>query len=158
MPKKRRIKCYWDLIEPYYEALELSKAPATVLRQLGSMPKPSANLLSAHLCQEEVLNGGFMQFFANSSGVLAPDAASAFRAMELVQWAEIVEGALRFFGPEYPRARKIRQSALPTRPPGKKAAEWDPFYGLDSQFYALLKADDAAWERAANEYASKSAA
>jgi hypothetical protein len=122
------------------------------------MPEVVVNLLAAHWCQDEVLNGGFIQLFANSSGVLAPEAGKAFQAIGLPQWATLVGQAISYFGPEYPRAQDERNSVLPSRPAGKTAAEWDPFYSLDGQFYALLKKDDAVWERTANEYARKSAA
>lgn len=157
MNRKRRIKSYWDLIRPYYDQLDVSTPPASVLAELASMPEPVVHLLAAHWCQDEVLNGGFIQLFANSSGVLAPEAGLGFQAIGLPQWATLVEQAISYFGPEYPRARDVRSSVLPSRPAGQKAAEWDPFHSLDGQFYALLKQDDAAWERAANEYARKSA-
>ena len=158
MNRKPRIKHYWDLVEPYYDSLNLEADPAVVLGQLAAMPEPAALLVAAHWCQAEVLNGGLIQFFANSSGVLAPEAAKAFRAIGLVEWASPLEEALAYFGAEYPRSSQARASLLPPRPAGRKAAEWDPFYLLDKQFYAVLKRDDAAWERAANEYARKSAA
>ncbi|WP_369973953.1 DUF4375 domain-containing protein [Polaromonas sp. SP1] len=36
---------------------------------------PSRHLFAVHWCQSEICNGGFMQFFANSTGVLAPEVA-----------------------------------------------------------------------------------
>lgn len=157
MNKKRRIKDYWDLIESDYQSLDLARPPSLVLSKFSALPERVANLMAAHWCQEEVLNGGFIQFFANSSGILAPEAMLAFSAIGLPDWAGLVEQATHYFGPDFPRERELRAAALPIRPPGTKAKDWDPFFLLDSQFYAVLKHDDLAWERAANAYALKSA-
>ncbi|WP_164468170.1 DMP19 family protein [Caulobacter vibrioides] len=46
------------------------------LAGFSAVPTPSKHLLATHWLQSEVHNGGFSQFFSNSTGVLAPEAVA----------------------------------------------------------------------------------
>src|SRR5215216_5698235 len=63
------------------------------------------HLFASHWCQSEVRNGGFLQFFWNSTGILAPEAVIAFRAIKMPNAATLIERAMMFFGLIYPRDR-----------------------------------------------------
>jgi len=56
-------------------------SPEDYERTIKEVPEHVAFLYSAYFCQFEVCNGGFSQFFSNSTGVLAPEAVEAFKAI-----------------------------------------------------------------------------
>jgi hypothetical protein len=118
-------------------------------------PIKAGYLYSAHWCQSEVCNGGFYQFFYNTTGILAPEAVSAFEAMDLEVWRDILHKAMNFFGEVYPRERSLRLEMLPMKN-GRKREDYDPFYALDEQFYGWLNGEDCRWERAADRFADYS--
>jgi hypothetical protein len=119
--------------------------------QKRSIERPSKTSKS-RVPRTEVCNGGFHQFFSNSTGVLAPEAVEAYRAIGIPEWAEIVAEAMQFFGEPYPRERFDRE--LPERTYGEDREEWDPFYALDERFYDWTR-DGGDWCHVADGYASK---
>jgi Domain of unknown function (DUF4375) len=143
---------YWMLIEPVWMPLNESwdDGPEAFVRRFRSVRPAGGNLYAAHWCQSEVRNGGFHQFFSNTTGLLAPEALQGFRAIGAVEWAEILGEAMRHFGTPYPRERDDRQELLSLRQ-RRPREEWDPFYELDKRFYEW--ADN--WEDAANAYAER---
>jgi Domain of unknown function (DUF4375) len=145
---------YWQLVEPVWSEISIYDGPREFLRQFRRVRPEAGHLFAAHWCQSEVRNGGFHQFFSNSTGVLAPEAVAAFRAIGLEEWASLLREAMRFFGESYPREQDKRRELLATVP-GNKREEWDPFYALDKRFYAWLHGDPDRCERAADAYASR---
>jgi Domain of unknown function (DUF4375) len=145
---------YWQLVEPVWKEISIYDGPSEFLRQFHRVRPEAGHLFAAHWCQSEVRNGGFHQFFSNSTGVLAPEALAAFRAIGLEEWALLLNEAMRFFGEPYPREQDERQELLATVP-GNKPEEWDPFDALDGRFYDWLDTDGDRWERAADAYASR---
>jgi hypothetical protein len=137
---------YWALIEPWWLPLnqEWASGPARFLSRFGEAPPKVGQLYAAHWCQSEVCNGGLHQFFSNTTGILAPEALSGFRAIGLREWSEVLEDAMHLFGADYPRDRDVRRSLLP---------DVDTFSALDQRFYKWLRDGDNGWERAADAYA-----
>jgi hypothetical protein len=146
---------YWSLIEPYWLALNESwdHGPAQFLSALHNLPERTQYLYAAHWCQSEVTNGGFFQFFFNTTGILAPEAAVGFSKIGAGELGDIVTEAQNYFGATYPRHRLKRMAKLPETE-GRKRAEWDPFGHLDNRFYAWFDAEKNRWERMADRYAS----
>jgi hypothetical protein len=107
-------------------------------------------LYAAHWCQSEVRNGGFHQFFSNTTGLLAPEALDSFKAIGATVWAELLAQAMKHFGTPYPRSRDLREELLPMRQRGPREA-WDPFYKLDERFFEWTD----NWEGTANAYAGR---
>ena len=58
------------------------------------------------------MNGGLGQFFSNSTGVLAPEAAEAFEELGMPNCARILRLSMQFFGECYPRDRSEREQAF----------------------------------------------
>jgi hypothetical protein len=125
---------YWNLVEPYWEAVNIYDGPSDFARTFREVPPSVQPLIAAHWCESEVSNGGLHQFFSNSTGVLAPEAAQAFRVLGVDLLATVLEEAMAFFGPNYPRDQDERCAALP-EPDGRPREEWDPFFALDERFY-----------------------
>ena len=107
---------YWDLVAPHWS--ELNEAwylgPDVFLARLQTVPLRSQHLYASHWCYSEVCNGGFYQFFFNTTGILAPEAVSGFHAMGADELSEILSRALAYFGPHYPRVRELRMDSLGT--------------------------------------------
>ncbi len=143
---------YGSLVEPFWLPLNESwdDGSEAFLRLFHTVPVGIGHLYAGGWCQAEVCNGGFYQFFWNTTGLLAPEAVEAFRAMGLIDWAETLAEAMEFFGHPYPRERAERQKHLPgwTKEPREK---WDPFSALDERTEGWL--DD--WDEAANKYATQ---
>lgn len=144
---------YWRLVEPIWREISIYDGPEVFLRQFRRVQPEVGHLFAATWCQSEVCNGGFHQFFSNPTGVLAPEALAAFRAMGLSEWASLLEEAMRFFGVPYPRDRMVRQELL-AAVPGDQREESDPFDALDDRFFAWLHEEGDRWQRAADSYAS----
>jgi hypothetical protein len=147
---------YWSLVEPVWLPLNYAwdQGAEEFIRQFRAAPIKARNLYAAHWCQSEVCNGGLFQFFHNSTGILAPEAERGFDAIGLGEWSAILNDAMGFFGPSYPRERKARLALLPEWVIGKRQ-EWDPFLKLDQRFYEWLDAEDSRWELAADRYAAE---
>jgi len=146
---------YWSMVEPVWLSLNCTwdQGRGKFLRKFRAVRPEVGNLYAAHWCQSEVCNGGFHQFFFNTTGLLAPEALHAFRAIGLTEWADILSEAMGFFGGKYPRERASRQKLLPAC--RGRREEWDPFYRLDERFYEWLHASPDRWELAADAYAKR---
>lgn len=158
MSAKKQDEGYWSLIEEPFEVVSIYYGPRKFLQAYSKLKPQVGHLLAAHWCQSEVCNGGFHQFFGNSTGVLAPEAVEGFAAIGIPEWSALLEEAMAFFGPSYPRESAAREKRLPKPVHGKKRGEWDPFFGLDEKFYAWLRANEGKWEEAADAYARNAAA
>src|ERR1700724_4631038 len=103
---------YWSIVKPRWDAINISGGPEVFAQTFGSAPRASGLLFAAHFCQSEICNGGFHQFFWNSTGVLAPEAVEGFREIGQAQVAAVIEKGMSLFGSVYPRDRKERQTRL----------------------------------------------
>jgi hypothetical protein len=140
---------YWSLVEPVWLRLNQSwdEGPDEFLRLFRSIQPEVGHLYAAHWCQSEVRNGGFHQFFSNTTGLLAPEALAGFLAIGARDWATILAEAMEYFGTPYPRDRDKRHECLPLHQRGPREQR-DPFHQLDERFYEWDN-----WEDAANAYA-----
>src|SRR3954463_14970722 len=93
----------WLSIAPFVNAVEIHDGAKVFLTTFTAVPERAGMLVAAHWCEYEVRNGGFYQFFWNSTGVLAPEALEAFRRIGMPGVAAVIEGAMSWFGPHYPR-------------------------------------------------------
>ena len=145
---------YWALVSPYWSNLNEAWVLGSdvFLARLEAIPVRSRHLYASHWCYSEVVNGGFYQFFYNATGILAPESASAFRAMDAGVLADLVADAMLYFGTTYPRDRELRLSRLGhfQHPDPAAVALFEPF---TQSFYAWCNASRDRWERTADSYA-----
>lgn len=142
---------YWQLLEPHCD-VNIYDGPEVFLRQFAGIPEAPQNLLAGHWCQSEVCNGGFKQFFENSTGVLAPEAAAAFETIGMPELGSLVRRAMAFFGSEYTRDRSRRIKILDHYRDAHPIA-LDPFDGMNEEFFRLIEAEAGGWDAAADRYA-----
>jgi len=111
-------------------------------------------LYAATYADSDISNGGFFQFFHNSTGAIAPEAVEGLRLVGLHESAALLLKAMEFFGDSYPRDRLARRAALealPGYPDIFRREEWDPFLKLGDQYYEIRGGSDGL-TRAANEF------
>ena len=83
----------------------------------------------------EVYNGGFGQYFDNSTGTTAPEAVEGFDAIGMPAVAGIVRSAMTRLGDPYPVEREQRMDA------GDADEDGILFDDLDTAFYELVDTD-----------------
>ncbi len=103
---------YLALLEPYFESVDLEASPSSVVRQLARLPSRVRVLYCAHWLFWEVENGGFVQYFWNPSGCIAPEAHAAFAELGLAETAAIISSAMSEIGNPYPRGWSKRHKVL----------------------------------------------
>mgnify|MGYP000630877738 CR=1 FL=1 len=143
---------YWSLVNPVWDAISIYDGEETFLKQYAAAPLASRTLFSAHWCQSEIRNGGLHQFFGNSTGVLAPEAVSAFQSIGMPQTAAVVSEAISWFGPVYPRDREVRDEQLGEYE-NKHPEGWNPFEKLDDHFFELIENENGGFVASADAYA-----
>jgi hypothetical protein len=152
----------WNVVAPYWEPVDIYSGGDVFLRTFARVPEPIGHLLAVTWCQSEVCNGGFHQFFTNSYGVLAPEAAQGFRAINMPAAAGVVEEAMAWFGTPYPRDDQQRDRLLAIfggdlddEDEDADEREWNPFCDLDGRFADAI-GDEDGWgplDDATDEYA-----
>jgi hypothetical protein len=147
-------KDYWQLVEPVWNSLvQWDEIP--VFESAFASAEPSARtLFAAHWLYSEVCNGGFHQFYWNSTGVLAPEAADAYAAIGMPRTAEIVRRSIAWFPTPYPRDRESRIELLDryaeTHPEIR-----NPFDSLDEEFYQAAESENGGFVPSANAFAGR---
>src|SRR6059036_2938088 len=97
---------YWTCIQEAFDEFDICAGTAAFSKAIHGFPEWVGDLLSVHWLLLEFQNGGLMQFFYNSSGVLAPEAVLGLRRMGLSEAAEALGRAVDLFGSPYPRDKK----------------------------------------------------
>jgi hypothetical protein len=97
------INTYWDYIEPYWDVFDIYNGPQGFESSIHNAPRPAVLLYAAHFCQSEVHNGGFLQFFWNDTGVLAPEAVEGYSVIGMPTLASLLREAASVLGTQYPR-------------------------------------------------------
>ncbi len=137
---------YWSVLESALDGVSIYDGPERFLKQFGAAEVVPRNLFAAHYCQSEICNGGFRQFFENSTGVLAPEAVDAFRLLGMPEISILISNAMAWFGSTYPRERDARMDAL-------SECATSPFDNQDTAFYRLLDSENGGFYHAADKYA-----
>lgn len=117
-------------------------------RLTREVPSELLRFVAANTLFGEVYNGGFDQFFSNSSGIVINDAIAGFGEMDLDQHAAIAQEALALMGDAFVQDRWERCRRMYAAFPDNCAT--DIFDDLDRRFYAAGE-DEAceAFERRA---------
>jgi len=115
------------LCDPYRKAFDK-------LSQTGwsGLTEPLRYVLATRILIDEVNNGGFAQYFVNSSGDQWPMAIAGLRAIGARQDLELSQKAIEFFGPDGPSTdRNARHMQL-----AKVVKDDDEVFSpLESEFY-----------------------
>jgi hypothetical protein len=172
------IRSYWDAVEPYYKSINIYGNPAEFATSTAEIPRYVVLLYAAHMCQSEVFNGGFLQLFWNSTGILVPEAIESFKHIGMPELASLVNEAAALVGNPYPREREERWDAL-LAATGRNEMEMEqifdkyaalgkpeslyqafaeatkdlPLDALDRRFWETVKTENSGFEDAATRFA-----
>lgn len=127
---------FWASIELVWDAVSIYQGPDVLEAGLALATEPQRGLYAIWWTRSEIENGGFSQYFWNDTGVVAPHAVKGLRLIGATALAQVVEDAMKRFGPEYPLWRAARNEALEKLP-------GDPFEALDQAFYRESETLDA---------------
>jgi len=145
----------WPISDGMSEDISIYDGPEVFLADFGNAARAHQVAFAAGWFQGEVLNGGLTQFFANDTGVLAPEAAEACRTVGMSRLAGKLAEAMSWFGTSYPRDRETRRQALEQYALLHKGASIyhaNPFKKLDDEIVELLYGEKAGLEEAALLY------
>jgi uncharacterized protein DUF4375 len=142
----------WAIIARVEGRANIHEGPEIFLSQFAALSEPERHLLATHWCDYEVCNGGLLQFFENSTGVLAPEAVDGYRALGLPEVAATVEEAISRFESPYPRDRTSRHAKVQELRSLSNSGT-RPFDDLDERYYSLLPCSEILG-RAADKYAA----
>ena len=112
---KKSLEEIWMLDDPLDLIGELSGYIAEKCRYgeaLSVLSEPERIFYTTQILEMEVNNGGFDQFFFNSSGNLANEVVHAFTEIGAVKTADICRKAFSVYGEEVPTDRDERQDIL----------------------------------------------
>jgi hypothetical protein len=117
-------------------------------RPLAGLVPTERLLYALGWLRTELNNGGFDQYFFNSSGDLAETAIEAVRAADVPELASLVITACSLLGHPYPAAREARQERLEELADDLE----DEFEALDARYFAIESTQDlsAAMSRLAS--------
>jgi hypothetical protein len=143
---------YWELIEPLFDTVNID-SPEEFVTSIQGLNPLIVDLFAAHFCLSEVHNGGFLQFFRNSTGILAPEAIEGFWAIGMPKLSAVVAEASALLGSPYPRDRDERWDALLVAS-GRSEEELQAIFREASNSYlAFVKATEPLNFKALNKKA-----
>jgi hypothetical protein len=115
----------------------LSDDPEVFLKWFYGLTNVQQVLFPTQWLCNEVYNGGFRQYFSNSTALHAPEAIQGFQELGMEDIAALVADAMSIFGNDYPRDRDVREDFLESR--SSETVEWNPFIEMDEDFYEMIK-------------------
>lgn len=149
MPKL--IESYWELLKPSFDAIDTGGSPENYASSIEKVPRPVVLLYATHMCLAEVHNGGLLQFFWNSTGIVAPETVEGFRAMGMPKLASLVMNVASSLGDPYPRGRDARWEAL-LAASGRSQSEIQHIFSESNNFYlAFVEATESLGFDSLNE-------
>jgi hypothetical protein len=159
------------VVEPVFKLIDLNDQES-FFSTTAVMPRSVVLLYAAHFCLSEVHNGGFLQFFWNSTGLVAPEAADGFMEIGMPKVASLLLTTAAPLGSPYPRDRDARWDAL-LLASGRGQRDLELIFGKFSntylafeeatkplrfnesncQVWELAKSENGGFEEAATRYA-----
>ena len=122
---------YPRVYEPYYDVFNFYEGRERWEESIKDIPLKAIHLFSIHWLHLEVYNGGFWQYFYNSTSTSYPEAVEGFKAIGMPEVATIVEAAAERLGSPFPFDKKTREEIV--GPPDNRMN----FNELDDRFYEL---------------------
>lgn len=145
---------YWKYVEPIWDSVSIYDGSELFLRDFNEATEKQRVLFAAHWAQSEIMNGGLGQFFANSTGVLAPEAVEAFRALGMPKCASHLSEAMKFYGENYPRERSSREAAF-ARFYEEFGDDAIPLQEYEEAMASELEEENGGFRGAADNYANQ---
>ena len=122
---------YPRIYEPYYDDFNFYDGRDNWLKSIEKIPQKAVYLFAVHWLHLEVYNGGFWQYFFNSTSTSMPEAVAGFSAIGMPKVAEVIQEAALKVGDPFPFDRDERISIV-----GDPKNRMD-FDLLEDKFYEL---------------------
>ena len=122
---------YPKAFAPYYEQFNFYEGRDVWLESIKDIPQKAVYLYSLHWLHLEVYNGGFWQYFYNSTSNSYPEALEGFSAIGMPEVARTIKDAAEKLGEEFPFEKELRISIV-----GEPDERMD-FIENDDAFYEL---------------------
>lgn len=122
---------YPHVYEPYYDKFDFYNGREAWLASIQTIPRKAVYLFSVHWLHLEVFNGGFWQYFHNSTSTSYPEAVEGFRAIGMPEVATVIENAALKLGNPFPFDKIVREEIV--GPPEKRM----DFMSFNEKFYEL---------------------
>jgi hypothetical protein len=122
-----------------WDGVNIYEGEGELRRGLGLASVGQVAVYAVLFSDSEICNGGFHQYFYNSTGILAQEALAGFRLVGSPERAELLRHAMsRFAGGVAPRDLQSRRNELDAI---DWKTEWKPFARpLEDAYYALARA------------------
>jgi hypothetical protein len=147
-------KSYWRFVKPIWDTVSIYDGGEVFLSEFQKLTDKQKVLFASHWAQSEIMNGGLGQFFANQTGVLAPEAVEAFNSLGMPECSEILKNSMGFFGEPYPRDRSIRDQYFENF-----YEEFNedkiPLKEYEVRIATVIEDENGGFESAADNYANK---
>ena len=101
--------------------------------------KPRQAIYTIWLLEAEVNNGGFNQFYSNSSGQFYKNLPAALKLVGATKFADLAERANKTYEQENEKITKHQDGTVEGF---SKSYENNPLNKFDDEFYSLYKAED----------------
>ena len=126
---------YPEVYAPYYNEFDFYNGREEWLASIESVPIKAVHLFSLHWLHLEVYNGGFWQYFFNSTSTSMPEAIDGFKAIGMPNVARVIESASEKLGSPFPFEKEARE--LIVGPPEEQM----DFSEFDDEFWELADTD-----------------
>lgn len=93
---------YPAAFQPYYDQFNFYDGRDAWLESIAPIPRKAVHLFCVHWLHLEVYNGGFWQYYHNSTCIGFPEAIEGFVAIGMPKVAEIVEQGAQRVGDPFP--------------------------------------------------------
>jgi Domain of unknown function (DUF4375) len=144
-----------DLVDRLSERISIYDGADRYRADIAAVAEPMVMLFAAYWTYGEVMNGGFSQYFANSTGIVAPEAVRGFREIGQTAVADVLQRAMAHFGSVYPREREQRHALMDLVFTAEEYRPDAAFDALDDEFFALVDEENGGFESAANRFAAR---
>lgn len=127
------------MIEPAYDAVSIYDGPEVLARDLAPLTPGQRALLALHWTDSEVCNGGFDQYFLNSTGIMASEALAGYHLIGAAQTAELMTEVMnRFPGGSPSKDRNERMRWLESLNGTTRMRLFDD---VDDRYYELKESE-----------------
>ncbi|MGB7281266.1 MAG: DMP19 family protein [Candidatus Acidiferrum sp.] len=132
------VDLFWAVVKPMWNDLDFYGHPRKANEFFEKASASQGAMIAIWWCRSEVCNGGFDQFFWNSTGMIWPQALNGFRLVGADSYAALLADALKMFpGSIAPLNRNERDQALESN--SDRMSVFDP---IDEAFFALERDTD----------------
>ena len=149
--QKAPIRSYWEVIEPLFESVDFGGDPEAFARSIIAIPRSALLLFSAHMCLAEIHNGGLLQLFWNTTGMLVPEGIEGFKVIEMPTLGALLGDLATSLGSPYLRDRNDRWDALLCASGFSSRRLKTIFRKNENQYLAFQEATEKLFLEATNE-------